>query len=263
MLKAATNFVKTGSCVKEQDLIPAFTEGNAPEYAWPDVRLGTGQPDFASSPGRGMALRKPRKELDVPKLFIEDAVLCVYHCSSKCFAVVCRFKSLVVQVTIKAPRFSTWFGSEICSCSQIQIKAFGQEPECIESATEQGLASYSHTPECLLCRSCQSCTLLCLACLLISGIPRHSGFTQEKILCWGLTTSVIQYFVWLFILAQLCSFAIFFLMLLQLEIKGLYSSKPSCSWVFQGAFPESGLHQIRSLKIIYCSIFTSATNTHH
>lgn len=210
-----------------------------------------------------MALWKPGEELGVPKLFIEDAVLFVSHCSSKCFAVVCRFQSLVVQVTIKPPGFSAWFRSEICSCSQIQIKASGQEPECIESATEQGLASYSHTPECLLCRSCQSYTLLCLACLLISGLPRHSGFTQEKILCWGLTTLVIQYFVQLFILAQLCSFAIFFLMLLQLEIKGHYSSKPSCCWMIQGAFPESGLHQPGSLKIIYCSIFTSATNTHH
>lgn len=42
MLKDATNFVKIDSCAKEQDLIPAFTEGNAPEYAWLDVRLGTG-----------------------------------------------------------------------------------------------------------------------------------------------------------------------------------------------------------------------------
>lgn len=174
---------------------------------------------------------------------------------------LCRLKSLMVQVTIKAPRFSAWFRSEICSCSQIQIKASGQKPECIESATEQGLASHSHTSECLLCRSCQSYTLLCLACLLISGLPCNSAFTQEKILCWGLTTLVIQYFVQLFILAQLCSFAVFFVMLLQLEIKDLYSKKPSCCWMIRGAFPESGLHQPMSLKIIYCSIFTSATDT--
>lgn len=69
---------------------------------------------------------------------------------------------------------------------------------------------------------------LCLACLHISGLPRHSGFTQEKTLCWGLATLVIQYFVQIFILAQQCSSAIFFLMLLQLKIKGLYSSKPFC-----------------------------------
>lgn len=42
MLKDATNFVKIGSCAKEQELIPASTEGNAPEHAWLDVRLGTG-----------------------------------------------------------------------------------------------------------------------------------------------------------------------------------------------------------------------------
>lgn len=178
MLKDATNIVKTGSCAEEQDLIPGFTEGNAPEHAWPDVRLGTGQPDFASSPGHGMALRKPGKELDVPELFFEDAVLCVYHCSPKCFSVVCRFKSLMVQVTIKAPRFSAWFRSEICSCSQIQIKAFGQEPECIESATEQGLASYTLQSACFagavraaLCCAWPGCSFLGSHVILVS--PRR------------------------------------------------------------------------------------------
>lgn len=53
-----------------------------------------------------MALGKPGKELDILKLFTEDAVLCVYYFSSKCFAVLCRFRSLMVQVTIKAPRFT-------------------------------------------------------------------------------------------------------------------------------------------------------------
>lgn len=100
-------------------------------------------------------------------------------------------------------------------------------------------------------------------CLLVSGLTCHSGFSQEKIWGLGLPILAIQRFVQVFILAWLCSFAVFFLISLQLKIKSLYPSKPSCCWIIQRAFPENGLHQTGSPKIVCCSIFTSATDTRH
>lgn len=177
----------------------------------------------------------------------------------ECLAVVCRIEPLMVQVPIKPLRFTN---------SEVQYAAApGFKFGCLSRNWSALCQPWSRAGQAAatLQRACFAGAVRARPChawpTCLTGLTHRSSFTQEKIWGLGLTVIVIQYFVQVFILAYLCSFAIFFLISLQLKIWGLYPSKPFCCWIIRGAFPESGLHQTGSLKIVYCSIFTSATET--